>query len=59
MNENEEAPGLFLSVPDPMTEFKSSLKSRFNFGLLNPSNPFTHLSKFIFIDQMSTTDDGN
>ena len=56
MNEKEKAPGLFLSLPDPMSEFKSHLSWA---GILNPTNPFTHLSKFIFIDQMSKTDDGN
>jgi len=50
MNEKEEAPGLYLSLPDAMTEFKAHFTL---FGILNPSNPFTHLSKFIYIDQMS------
>eukprot|EP00933_Yihiella_yeosuensis_P040140 TRINITY_DN34356_c0_g1_i1.p1 TRINITY_DN34356_c0_g1~~TRINITY_DN34356_c0_g1_i1.p1 ORF type:complete len:277 (+),score=26.69 TRINITY_DN34356_c0_g1_i1:114-833(+) len=27
--------------------------------IINANKPFSHLSKFIFIDQMSTTDDGN
>ena len=56
MNEKEEPPGTFLSVPDPMSEFKKHFTL---FGILNPNNPFTHLSKFIFIDQMSAIDNGN
>jgi hypothetical protein len=56
MNEKEEAPGLFLSLPDAMTEFKAHFTM---FGILNPSNPLTHLSKFVYIDQMSQSDDGN
>jgi hypothetical protein len=47
MNEKEEPPGLFLSVPDPMSEFKRHFPQ---FWILNPRNPFTHLSKFIFFD---------
>jgi len=38
-----------------MQEFKAW----FSMGLLNPNNPFTHLSKWIFVDKTSTTDDGN
>eukprot|EP00918_Siedleckia_nematoides_P052646 GHVU01115017.1.p1 GENE.GHVU01115017.1~~GHVU01115017.1.p1 ORF type:complete len:544 (+),score=88.56 GHVU01115017.1:79-1710(+) len=53
--ESQEAPSLFLSLPDPMQEFIKFM----NWDLVNALKPFTHLSRFIFIDQMSKSDDGN
>ena len=57
---SEESPSLFLTLPDPMQEFKEHLKYVMaGVGILNANKPFTHLSKFIFLDQRSITDDGN
>jgi hypothetical protein len=47
MNKKAEPPGLFLSVPEPMSEFKNIYSK---IKIMDPNNPFTHLSKFIFID---------
>ena len=55
--ETNDSPSLFLSVPDPMKEFKKWL-SFSNMGVANADKSLTHLSKFIHIDQSSRTDDG-
>ena len=48
---DKQSPSLFLSLPDPMQEFRKVLKKQMPFlTLLNANKPFTHLSKFIFID---------
>ena len=61
MNEKLEPPGLFLSLPDPFTEFTSHYVSSLGVEDDSPdlADPLTHLSKFIYIDQSSQTDDGN
>lgn len=48
----------FLVAVDPIQEFGSFLRSEHKISLLNAGSPFTHLSKFVFIDQTSITDDG-
>lgn len=53
--QDEESSPLFLTLPDAIQEFKSWFKM----GISNPNNPFTHLSKWIFVDQSSSSDDGN
>ena len=55
-----DSPELFLSLPEAMHEFRGFLSMMMPFvNLVNANKPFTHLSKFIFIDQQSATDDGN
>ena len=44
-----------MTLPDPMTEIKKFIRF---VTIINPNNPFTHIGKWNFIDQMSTTDDG-
>ena len=48
---------LFLSVPDPMNEFKR-FASFSKWIVKNADTSLTHLSKFIHLDQQSKTDDG-
>ncbi len=48
-NARDEPPGLFLTLPDPMTEFKKKINNRF-LRIINPNNPFTHIGKWNFID---------
>ena len=57
---SEKSPSLFLTLPDAMHEFKTfhALTSLAFIKILNANMPFTHLSKFIFIDQRSVTDAG-
>lgn len=58
LNTRDEPPSLFLTLPDPMTEFKRKM-SVTGINILNANNPFTHMGKWNFIDQMSVTDDGH
>lgn len=54
------APSLFLTLPDAMAEFKGYFSGIMPMvTILNSDQPFTHLSKFIFIDKQSVTDDGS
>eukprot|EP00931_Biecheleriopsis_adriatica_P062415 TRINITY_DN37602_c0_g1_i2.p1 TRINITY_DN37602_c0_g1~~TRINITY_DN37602_c0_g1_i2.p1 ORF type:complete len:340 (+),score=53.91 TRINITY_DN37602_c0_g1_i2:717-1736(+) len=57
---SEESPSLFLTLPDPMQEFTLYLKHVMaGVSIINANKPFTHLSRFVFIDQQSMSDDGN
>jgi hypothetical protein len=63
------SPSLFLSLPDAIAEFKRwfnrtlfeiKLTSRVQAMVQSDANqPFTHLSKFVFVDQRSATDVGS
>ena len=48
-----------MTLPDPMQEFRVHLRNKMGLKLLNANKPFTHLSKFIFIDAMSINDNGS
>ena len=56
-----ESPSLFLSLPDPMKEFKQFFRTT-NMGKIvgigNADKPLSHLSKFLHLDQQSETDTG-
>lgn len=56
-----ESPSLFLSLPDPLKEFKqyfSTTQMGKTMGIRNADKPLSHLSKFLHLDQQSTTDTG-
>ena len=54
-----ESPSLFLSLPDPLKEFKQFFRTtNFGFGIKNADKPLSHLSKFLHLDQQSITDTG-
>jgi hypothetical protein len=50
------APSLFLSLPDPMREFKKWMGGTVN--IINADKSLTHISKFVHFDQRSDTDLG-
>ena len=50
------APSLFLSLPDPMREFKKWMGGTVN--IINADKSLTHMSKFVHFDQRSDTDLG-
>ena len=51
-----ESPSLFLSVPDALQEFK---KWAPQWGVINADKAFTHMSRFLHLDQRSDTDSGS
>lgn len=56
--QDEDSSPLFLTLPDAIQEFRFWFND-FNESILNPNKPFTHLSKWVFVDQSSSSDDGN
>ena len=56
-----ESPSLFLSLPDPLKEFKQFFRTTSMGKVMNIANadkPLSHLSKFLHLDQQSKTDTG-